>query len=113
LRAHSHLSNRLLHFTGSLFGMAVAIAAFALHHPWYVLLWPLIGYSFAWFGHFVVEGNEPATFGHPSGLSSATTAWYGSWLQDNWGSGWSKRKGTSSPHAQFRPGLVERVFAEL
>lgn len=65
LRAHSHPSNRILHFTGSVLGIAVAIAAFALHHPWYALLWPVIGYGFAWFGHFVVEGNKPATFGHP------------------------------------------------
>jgi hypothetical protein len=26
---------------------------------------PLIGYAFAWFSHFFVEHNKPATFGHP------------------------------------------------
>ncbi|HEX3602010.1 MAG TPA: DUF962 domain-containing protein [Lacipirellulaceae bacterium] len=65
LRAHSHPGNRVLHFCGSLLGLALVIAAFALGHPWYALLYPVIGYGFAWFGHFVIEGNKPATFGHP------------------------------------------------
>lgn len=26
---------------------------------------PLSGYGFAWYSHFFVEGNVPATFGHP------------------------------------------------
>ena len=25
----------------------------------------VIGYAFAWYSHFFVEGNKPATFGHP------------------------------------------------
>lgn len=65
LRAHSHPSNRALHFMGSLLGIGVAILAIVVGHSWYALLWPVIGYSFAWFGHFVIEGNKPATFGHP------------------------------------------------
>ncbi len=65
LRAHSHPVNSILHLCGSILGLAVLIAAFAFGHPWYALLWPVIGYGFAWFGHFVIEGNKPATFGHP------------------------------------------------
>jgi hypothetical protein len=65
LLAHRHPANRVLHFCGSLLGVAAVIAAFALGHPWCALLYPVIGYGFAWFGHFVIEGNKPATFGHP------------------------------------------------
>jgi len=74
---------------GSLLGLAVVIASFALGHPWYALLWPLIGYGFAWFGHFVIEGNKPATFGHPwwSFISDYRMVWLmltgqlGTWLE--------------------------------
>ena len=89
LRAHSHPANRILHLCGSLLGLAVVIAAFALAHPWYALLWPVIGYGFAWFGHFVIEGNRPATFGHPwwSFISDYRMVWLmltgqlSAWLQ--------------------------------
>ena len=91
LRAHSHPANRVLHFCGSVLGFAVAIGAVALGHPWYVLLSPVIGYGFAWFGHFVVEGNKPATFGHPwwSFISDYRMIWLmltgqlGDWLRQS------------------------------
>jgi hypothetical protein len=89
LRAHSHPGNRALHLCGSLLGLAVVVAAIAVGHPWYALLWPVIGYGFAWFGHFVVEGNRPATFGHPwwSFISDYRMVWLmitgrlGSWMR--------------------------------
>lgn len=33
--------------------------------PLWLLAAPLAGYGFAWFGHYVIEKNKPATFGHP------------------------------------------------
>jgi hypothetical protein len=49
----------------------------ATSHPWYALLAPVVGYAFAWTGHFLVEGNKPATFGHPwwSFISDFRMAW--------------------------------------
>ncbi|KAF8394948.1 hypothetical protein HHK36_018887 [Tetracentron sinense] len=32
---------------------------------WFVFFVPFFGYGFAWYSHFFVEGNFPATFGHP------------------------------------------------
>jgi hypothetical protein len=65
LTQHSNARNRALHAVGTISGIAVVIAAVALRHPWYALLWPVIAYGCAWTGHFAVEGNKPATFGHP------------------------------------------------
>ena len=65
LTQHSQPLNRWLHGFGTIIGLAVALVAITFGHPWYVLLWPVIGYGFAWAGHFLVEKNKPATFGHP------------------------------------------------
>ncbi len=62
---HSCLSNRLMHAAGTTLGIVVIIVSFALGHPWYALLFFPIGYGFAWAGHFLLEKNVPATFGHP------------------------------------------------
>jgi hypothetical protein len=99
LRAHSHPVNRLMHCCGTILGLAVFIAAFALGHPWFALLWPVIGYGFAWFGHFVIEGNKPATFGHPwwSFISDFRMVWLiltgqlGKWTAATHGSGSGRR----------------------
>ena len=39
-------------------------AAFALN-LWLLVAVPVVGYAFAWYAHFFVEHNKPATFGHP------------------------------------------------
>ena len=38
--------------------------AFALS-LWWLLAVPVVGYALAWYAHFFVEHNKPATFGHP------------------------------------------------
>ena len=65
LQQHSDPRNRILHAIGTTLGIAVVVAAFTSGHPWYALLFFPIGYGFAWTGHFVLEKNKPATFGHP------------------------------------------------
>lgn len=65
LAQHSDPTNRLMHAIGT--SAAVATAAYALlnRKPKLLALAPLIGYGPAWIGHFLVEGNRPATMGHP------------------------------------------------
>jgi len=65
LREHSDPRNRMMHATGTLLAVATVVVAIAVRHPWYALLWPVVAYGFAWTGHFLLEGNKPATFGHP------------------------------------------------
>ena len=64
VRAHSRPLTRLLHAIGSILALG-AIAAAIVVNPWFFLAAPAIGYAFAWYGHFFVEHNKPATFGHP------------------------------------------------
>jgi hypothetical protein len=62
---HAHLFTRRLHFIG-LTCAQVCVAAAVITQVWWLLIGaPLLGYGFAWYGHFRVEGNRPATFKHP------------------------------------------------
>jgi hypothetical protein len=64
LRAHTRPLTRLLHYIGTSLAL-VALALGAIYDAAYIVTAPIIGYAFAWAGHFGVEGNKPATFGHP------------------------------------------------
>jgi len=65
LQEHSNARNRMMHAAGTVLGLCTVIVPFVLGHPWYALLWPVVAYGFAWTGHLLIEGNKPATFGHP------------------------------------------------
>ena len=65
LHEHSDAGNRRMHAIGMVLGLAVAVVAFVTQHPWYALLWIPVGYGFSFAGHFLIEKNKPATFGHP------------------------------------------------
>jgi len=64
VRAHSHALTRILHAAGSVLAVVMLGIAFALNR-WFLIAVPVVGYAFAWYGHFFVEHNKPATFGHP------------------------------------------------
>lgn len=64
VRAHSQPRTRILHAIGSILALASIALAFTVS-LWFLLGAPLIGYAFAWYAHFFVEHNKPATFGHP------------------------------------------------
>lgn len=65
LSEHRDPACRRLHFAGSL-AVLITLAAALLTRRWALLLLvPVIGYGFAWVGHFVFERNRPATFTHP------------------------------------------------
>ena len=62
---HSDRTCRRLHFIGT--GLVILIALTAVVSGHLALLWllPVVGYGFAWVGHFFFEHNRPATFQHP------------------------------------------------
>jgi hypothetical protein len=62
---HASPASRALHFLGSTLALLILAAAVWLANPWLLLAVPVVGYGFAWFGHFVIEKNRPATFKYP------------------------------------------------
>jgi len=65
LAEHSDPVCRGLHYIGSL--LVLTALGYVLATAQYSLLWglPVIGYGFAWIGHFFYEHNKPATFKYP------------------------------------------------
>ena len=65
LKEHSNSTCRVLHFIGTWLVLAViAYSGFKTDARW-LLLAPVVGYGFAWVGHFFYEKNKPATFKYP------------------------------------------------
>ncbi|CAN6581384.1 hypothetical protein ACFX13_033602 [Malus domestica] len=61
---HSKPSTRRWHFAGTLASLSFLL--YSLLFDWrFLVCVPLSGYGLAWYSHFFVEGNIPATFGHP------------------------------------------------
>ena len=75
---HSNRGCRALHFIGSTIVLMLLAAAVYLNNYWLLLALPIIGYGFAWVGHFVLEKNRPATFKYP--LWSFIGDWKMWWL---------------------------------
>jgi hypothetical protein len=65
VREHSTAGCRSLHFIGSTLGLICLAAAFITSNLWLILLGFILGYGFAWAGHFFIEHNKPATFKYP------------------------------------------------
>lgn len=65
LGEHANRTCRRLHFIGTTLGLLCFIQA-ALHgRPSLILLGLVLGYGFAWVGHFGFEKNKPASFKQP------------------------------------------------
>jgi hypothetical protein len=56
---------RALHYVGTSLAIGTVATAVLTANPSWLLLTPVVGYAPAWFGHFLIEGNVPATFKHP------------------------------------------------
>ncbi|OLU28404.1 Mpo1-like protein [Pseudomonas sp. PA27(2017)] len=65
LEEHRHPTCRRLHYVGSLLVLVVLGYALISGQWLWLLALPVIGYGFAWVGHFAFERNRPATFEYP------------------------------------------------
>ncbi len=65
LSQHQNEICRALHYIGS--SLVILMLTITLYSEQWLLLLslPVIGYGFAWLGHFVFEKNRPATFEYP------------------------------------------------
>jgi hypothetical protein len=62
---HSQPMTRYFHFVGTLLGLVLLVWFLRSGSYFYIPLCFVVGYGFAWFSHFFIEKNRPATFKHP------------------------------------------------
>lgn len=65
LTEHSDATCRVLHFIGTFLVFGLLFSAIFTQIWWLLALIPVVGYGFAWVGHFFFEKNKPATFQYP------------------------------------------------
>jgi hypothetical protein len=78
VQEHSKPATQLLHFIGTSLAI-ISLVWFIWRGTWYYFPLSLaVGYGFAWFAHFVIEKNKPATFKYPfwSFISDYKMMWY-------------------------------------
>lgn len=65
MRAHSAPDTRAIHVVGTLGGQVILTLVLALRQWWWIAAALVVSYGLAWFSHFFVEHNLPASFEHP------------------------------------------------
>src|SRR5471032_1396901 len=65
LAEHARPATRAVHYLGTVASIVFCVWAVATHNWWWLLAVPVCGYGPAWFGHFFIEKNKPATFHAP------------------------------------------------
>ena len=65
IHEHSNRTCRRIHVVGTGLVIVAFVVGVATLNPWWFAAMPLIGYGFAWVGHFAFEKNRPATFKYP------------------------------------------------
>ena len=79
LGEHSDPKCRAFHYIGTVLSLIVLAMAFIIHPAWFIAV-PIAGYSFAWFSHFTIEKNKPATFTYPLWSLMGDYKMFFSWL---------------------------------
>ena len=64
IHEHSNQICRRIHIVGSALVIGAALLGLFVNAWWFAAM-PLVGYGFAWVGHFFFEKNRPATFQYP------------------------------------------------
>ena len=62
---HSLPLTRVLHLVGTTLGIALLIFFIARGQWYFFPVFFIVGYGFAWYSHFFIEKNKPASFRFP------------------------------------------------
>lgn len=73
LEEHADPRNQALHVVGTTLALALLVAAVVTRSWWLLLGAVVVGYAFAWIGHFGFQHNRPATFQYP--IKSLVSDW--------------------------------------
>lgn len=65
LGEHRQPRTRAWHLAGTLGYLGLGLVGLASGHPRWLWLMPGVAYGCAWYSHFAIERNRPATFRHP------------------------------------------------
>ncbi len=65
LTEHQNDISRSLHFVGTGLFLIILIYSIVTGNYKMLIYAPIVGYGFAWIGHFFFEKNKPATFTYP------------------------------------------------
>jgi len=65
LAEHSRPATRWFHFLGTVVWLSLLAVALVTLTLWLLAVMPFAAYGLAWFSHFFIERNQPATFKYP------------------------------------------------
>ncbi|MDB4859271.1 DUF962 domain-containing protein [Candidatus Marinimicrobia bacterium] len=65
LSEHKKNLTKIYHMIGSLTVISLIIFSIYSTNYKYLCFTPIAGYGFAWYSHFFIENNKPATFKYP------------------------------------------------
>jgi len=65
LAEHSRPATRVVHLLATLTWLTLLVGALLTRTWWLLALIPVAAYGLAWFSHFFIERNRPATFKYP------------------------------------------------
>jgi len=85
LGEHAKPSTRAVHYVGTIASALALVVAIAAGSWWWLIAVPVFGYGPAWFGHFLIEKNKPATFEAPFWSLISDYRMCGLWLSGRLG----------------------------
>jgi len=65
VKEHQKQATRVMHFIGTTVAVGCVAGGLLTKRRWLLAVAPFAGYAPAWFSHFFIEGNKPASWTYP------------------------------------------------